>query len=90
MRLKKILKAIARFFKKHWPKWTILAILVIIIYLGFVFYHYIYKPAYQSKELTPYRLEIEEQIYQEIMDSYNQRQENINKIINKDYPNPFE
>lgn len=89
MNIKKLLKVVKIFCKKHWLKWTILAILGIIVYLGFVFCQYIYKPIYQPRELFPKRLEIKQQIYQEIMDFYSQQQENINKIINKTYPNPF-
>ena len=89
MKLKKTSKAIEKFYKRHWKNWTILAILGIIIYTGFVFYQYIYKPVYQPRELIPQRLEIKEQTYQEIMDFYFQRQENITKILNKNYPNLF-
>jgi capsular polysaccharide biosynthesis protein len=89
MKLKKILKPIGKFFKKHWKKWTILAILGIIIYISFIFYQYIYKPIYQSQELIPQKLRIKKQIYQEVMDFYFQRQENITKIISRDYLDPF-
>lgn len=89
MKLRKNLKPIGKFLKKYWKNWTILAILGIIIYTGFIFYQYIYKPIYQPRELMLHRLEIKKQIYQEIMDSYFQRQENITEILNKNYLNPF-
>lgn len=89
MKKEKFLKPIKKFFKKHWPKWTILVILGIIIYTGFVFYQYIYKPIYQPRELLPQKLEIDKEIYQEIMDFYSQQEKNINEILNKIYPNPF-
>lgn len=89
MKAKKILKLIERFLRKHWHKWTILAILGIVIYAGFVFYQYVYKPVYQPKESILQKLEIKKQIYQEIMEFYYQQEENISQIINKDYPNPF-
>lgn len=89
MKTKKILKLIKGFFRKHWQKWTILAIGAIVIYAGFVFYQYVFKPVYQPKESIPQKLEIEKQIYQEIMGFYYQQEENISQIINKDYPNPF-
>lgn len=89
MKREKILKLIENFFKKHWQKWTILAILGIIIYTGFIFYQYVYKPLYQPRELPLQKLEINKKNYQEIMDFYYQQEENIDKIINKTYPNPF-
>lgn len=89
MKVRKILKPIENFFKKYWQNWTILAILAMVIYISFILYQYIYKPIYQPRKITPQRLEIEKQIYQEVMDLYSQRQENISKIINKEYPNPF-
>lgn len=89
MKMKESLKPVENFLKKHWQKWTILAILGIVIYAGFVFYQYVYKPVYQPRELTPTKLEIDKEIYQEIMEFYNQREGNINQIINKDYNNPF-
>lgn len=89
MKNKKFLKPIKSFFGKHWQKWTIILILGIIIYIGFIFYQYIYKPIYQPRELVPQRLEIKEEIYQELMDFYSQQEEKINEILNKTYPNPF-
>lgn len=89
MKTKRILKVIENFLKKHWPKWTILAILGIIVYLGFVFYLHIFKPVYQPEELLLQKLEIKKQTHQEIMELYNQQEENINQIINKDYNDPF-
>ena len=89
MKNKKSLKPIKDFLKKYWQKWTIIIILGIIIYIVFVFYQYIYKPVYQPEELMPQRLEIKEGIYQEIMNFYYQQGENINIILNKNYPNPF-
>ena len=89
MKKNRFLKAIKNLLKEHWQKWTIIAILGIILYVGFVFYFYIYKPVYQPRELTPQKLEINKKVYQEIMDFYFQQEENINEIINKEYPNPF-
>lgn len=89
MKNRNILKPIKKFCKKHWQKWTILAILAMIIYVGFIFYQCVYKPIYQIGELEFQRLEIKEQIYQELMDSYSQRQKNINKILTKTYIDPF-
>ena len=82
-------KKINKFFKKHWRKWTILAILGIVVYTGFIFYQYIYKPLYQPKEMSLPKIEIKKQVYQEVMDLYYQRQSNLDKIIYKDYPNLF-
>lgn len=89
MKTPKSLKLTKNFLKKHWRNWTILAVLGIVIYIGFIFYHYLYKPIYQPEELTPQKLEIDTDTYQEIMDLYYQEQESINIIINKEYPNPF-
>jgi len=89
MDIKKILKPIDVFFKKHWRKWTLLAILAIFAYAGFIFYQYIYKPIYRAKEVPSYKLEIKRIIYQDILEIFSQKKETINKIINKDYSNPF-
>lgn len=89
MKSKKILKAVEKFLKKHWQKWTILAILAIVVYIGIVFYLYVYKPAFQPQESTPLKLEIDKETYQEVMEHYNQKQEIINQIMNKEYINPF-
>jgi len=89
MKTPKSLKPIKKFLKKHWRNWTILAILGIITYIGFIFYNYLYKPVYQPEELIPQKLEIDVDAHQQIMDFYHQEQENINIIINKEYPNPF-
>lgn len=89
MKTAKTSKAIKDFLKKHWQKWTILAILGIVIYVGVLFYLYIYKPIYQPRDLVPQKLEINEQIYQEIMDHYNQREQIINEIISKNYQDVF-
>jgi len=86
---KKSLKTIEKLLKNHWKKWTILAILAIIIYIGFLFYSYIYKPIYQPKDLVPEKLEIDKETYQELINYYNSKQENINRIISKEYPNIF-
>lgn len=89
MKSKKILKAIENFLKKHWQKWTILAILGIVIYIGIMFYLYVYNPVYEPKELIPEKLEIDKITYQEIMEYYNQQEQIINQIVNKEYLNPF-
>ena len=86
---KKKLKALRNFCKKHWRKWTILIILAMIIFIGFVFYQYIYKPLYQSKEIFPKKLEIRKDVYQDVMDLYFERQSNAEEAINKTYPDPF-
>ena len=83
------LKSIKGFFGKHWRRWTILAILVMVIYIGLIFYQYIFRPIYQPKAVTTQRFEIKKDIYQQIMDSYSKVEENINKITNKDYSDPF-
>ena len=90
MNIKNFLKSIKEFFEKHWRRWTILAILAMVIYIGLIFYQYIYKPIYQSREVTAQRLEIKKNIYQQIMDYYSKIGENINQIFNKNYSNPFE
>jgi hypothetical protein len=89
MKPKNILKSIKIFLSKHWKKWTIFAILAIVIYAGFVSYEYIYKPLYVQNEITPFKLEIKKAVYQSIMDNYAQKQEIIDKIINKNYSDPF-
>lgn len=89
MDIKKLLKSIKNFLEKYWRKWTILAIGVMVIYIGFIFYQYIYKPIYKSQETSVQIIEIKKEIYQKLMDSYLEYQDNINKIMSKDYPNPF-
>jgi len=89
MDIKKILKSIKEFLGKHWRKWTILAIGGMVVYSGFVFYQYIYRPIYKPQEIPSQRIEIKEELYQKLMDFYLKYQDNINEIINKEYPNPF-
>lgn len=89
MNLNGLLKPIKKFFVKYWRKWTILAVLAIFIYIGLIFYKYIYVPIYQAKEIPSYKLEIKRSAFQGIMENYAKRQETIIRIINKDYPNPF-
>ena len=78
---KKILKPIKEFCKKYWQKWTILAVLGMVIYIGFIFYQYIYTPIYQPSDVMPQRLEIKKEIYQQVMDFYFERGENIEEIL---------
>jgi hypothetical protein len=85
----KSFKAIKKFCGKYWRRWTTLAILAMVIYIGFIFYQYIYKAIYQPREIISQRLEIKEQTHKEVMDSYFQRTKNIEIILGKYYPNPF-
>ncbi|OGZ33092.1 MAG: hypothetical protein A2V69_02775 [Candidatus Portnoybacteria bacterium RBG_13_40_8] len=89
MNIGRISKSLKVFLSKHWRKWTILAILAMVIYIGFVAYEYVYKPIYQFKEVTAQRLGIKRQIYQQIMDFYSKSQQDVNDILNKNYPDPF-
>ena len=89
MNIKNLPKSIKGFFGKYWKKWTILVVLAMLIYIGFIFYQYVYKPIYQLREVSAQRFEIEKNIYEQIMDSYSKVEENINKTINKDYSDPF-
>lgn len=89
MDLKKTLKSIRNFFIKHWKKWTIFAFLAILVYIGFIFYKYTYKPLYEQKEVSPFKLEIKKSVYQSIMDNFLSRGEKINQINNKNYLDPF-
>lgn len=74
---------------KYWKKWTIFVILAMVIYVGFLIFQYVYKPIYKPEQTTIQRLEINKTVYNEIMKAYSESQENINRIINKNYPNPF-
>jgi len=85
----KKLKKIGIFLKKHWKKWTILAILFIIAFVGFIVYEHVYKPLYQSMEVEAQKLEIKKKTYRDVMDSYYEREDKIDEIVNKLYPNPF-
>ena len=89
MNRKKRLKALKDFCKTHWRKWTILVFLAMVAYISLVFYQCIYRPIFQPIEIVPQKLEIKEQVYQEIMDSYFERKTNVENIIKKNYPNPF-
>jgi len=89
MSLKNIFKSISNFLSQYWKKWTIFAILAIVIYAGFIYYEYIYKSLYLENEITAFKLEIKKSAYQDIMDNYTKKQETIDKIINKDYLDPF-
>lgn len=89
MNNKKKLRALKNFCKRHWRKWTILIILAMVVYVVFIFYQYIYKPIYQTKEIVSKKLEIRKDVYQDIMDLYLQRQSNAEEAINKTYPDPF-
>lgn len=89
MRRIKFLRTTKNFCKRHWRKWMVLAIISVIVYIGFVFYQYIYKPIYEPRESTLLQLEIKKKTHKEVMDLYSQRQENLDKALRKDYPNPF-
>jgi hypothetical protein len=89
MDLKKISKSIRNFFTKHWKKWTIFAFLAILVYVGFIFYKYVYKSLYEQREVAPFKLEIKKATYQSIMDDYLGKGEKINQITNKNYLDPF-
>ena len=89
MKTDKILKSSKSFFARHWKKWTILAFLAILVYIGFVFYKYVYGPLYSQREVSPFKLEIKKATYQSIKDNYSGREEKINQIINKNYSDPF-
>ncbi len=89
MNLKRISKSIGNFFLRYWRKWTILAILAMVIYIGIVVLQYVYKPIYQPKKVEAGGLEIKRGIYRDIMDSYSKSQDIINEVINKNYADPF-
>jgi hypothetical protein len=89
MDLKKTLKSVKNFFIKHWKKWTIFAFLAILVYIGFIFYKYVYQPLYEQKEVSPFKLEIKKSVHQSIMDKFLSREEKINQINNKNYLDPF-
>lgn len=89
MDFKKTAKSIRNLFIKHWKKWTIFAFLAILVYVGFIFYKYIYKPLYEQKEVSPFKLEIKKAAYQSIMDKFLSKGEKINQINNKNYLDPF-
>jgi len=80
---------IEKILKNKWRYWTILAVLAIIIYILFALFQYVYVPVYGTKDVEFKELEIDKKTYQNLMDSYSQQQENINKIINKQYLNLF-
>jgi len=89
MNLKKTAKSIKNFFIKHWKKWTIFAFLAILVYIGFIFYKYVYQPVYALKEVDPFRLEIKRAAHQSIMDVYLNKEEKLNRINTKNYLDPF-
>jgi len=66
-----------------------LAIFGMIIYLGSIFYQYIYKPFYGAKEIISQKIEIKESVYQRVMDAYFQEGKNINETFNKIYIDIF-
>jgi hypothetical protein len=80
---------IEKFLKNNWRHWTILAVLAIIIYILFALFQYVYVPVYGIKDVEFKELEIDKKTYQNLMDAYSKQQENINKIINKQYLNLF-
>jgi len=89
MNFNKIIKSSERFLRTHWRKWTILAILAMIIYSGFIFYKYAYKSIYDSEQNGTQKLEIKEELYKSLMNQSIQKQNNLIEIFNKNYLNPF-
>ena len=89
MNPKNLFKKTQKIFEIHWRKWTILAILGMIIYLGFTFYKYIYKPIYKPQATPFLQIEIKQDIYEKVMEVYFQKQENLNEILNKNYLDIF-
>ncbi|MFH1129384.1 MAG: hypothetical protein V1686_01455 [Patescibacteria group bacterium] len=85
----KSIRTIFKFIKNRWRLWTILVFLVIIIYLGVVFYKYVYVPIYSPQEAVSQRLEIKENIYDILINKLSQQEKNISEIFNKNYLNPF-
>jgi uncharacterized protein YpmS len=83
------LKSIKNRTTKYWRRWTIFVILAMVIYVGLLIFQYVYKPIYKPEETTIQRLEINKNVYNEIIRTYSESQENINRIINKDYPDIF-
>ncbi|MDP2947567.1 MAG: hypothetical protein Q8N88_05625 [Nanoarchaeota archaeon] len=90
MNLNKIIKPIERFLKNHWQKWTILVILGMIVYLGSMLYKYVYMPLYQPEEIVIQKLEIQENLYNSLLEKFSQKQKNIIEIFNKNYLDPFQ
>jgi len=85
----KIIKSFERFLKNHWQKWTILAILAMIIYSVSIFYKYAYKPIYNFEGIDIQKLEIKERLYGSLMNNSIQKQNNLVEIFNKNYLSPF-
>lgn len=87
--MKKTLKQINKFLENNWQKWTILVILGIVIYVLIIFYSLVYKPVYMPEVVTSEKLEIKTQTYEDIMSFHEQKQENIDQIVNKEYLDIF-
>jgi hypothetical protein len=85
----RFIKSIMDFLKKHWQGWTILAILVMIVYLGLTLYNYVYKPLYQPEKVVLEQPVIKESLYKSLMDNFAQRQKSIIEIFGKNYLDPF-
>ena len=90
MNLNKIIKSIKGFLSAHWQRWTILVILAMIIYLGFMLYKYVYKPIYHPEEVVVQKLEIKENLYNSLLEKFSQKQKNIIEILSKNYLDPFQ
>lgn len=89
MNPRNLFKKTQKIFEIHWRKWTILVILGMIIYLGFIFYKYIYKPIYKPQAISSLQIEIKQDIYKKVMEVYFQKRENLNEILNKNYLDIF-
>lgn len=84
-----IIKSIERFLKNHWQRLTILVIFAMIIYLGFMLYEYVYRPAYRPEEIVVQKLEIKENLYNSLLAEFSQKQKNIIEIFDKNYLDLF-
>ncbi len=85
----KLINALKKFFARNWKRWTIVAILAILFYIGFVFYKYVYIPLFAEKEITPFKLEIKDSLFKSIILNETEKQERVNQILNKEYLDPF-
>ncbi len=85
----KILKCLLLFLSEHIFAVFLILILVILVLAGLIFYQYGYKVAYREAQVSIKEVQVNSQLYQKIMARFDQREEEIKEISNKNYPDPF-
>lgn len=83
------LTGIYNFLKKYYP-WILIGFFVLVICLSAaIYYQYVYLIMKAEPNPAAKKTLVNEQALNQFLDNLNRREENLNRVKNTDYSNPF-